>query len=163
MWREIAGIGGHFGDDMETQYNGNFLKYVKAFLMRSPNNGGQRISVDCLLLPNEASSSRIGLHSMELLVRGSHGNPHTSQAVAKAKGHLPQIDSNAPLLGTSPTLLTEHGKVELVPTRSLHFSILVSLVWEGTQQATKREIKKKSQKVRKCNFFPSIKNSLREH
>lgn len=39
--------------------------------MRSPNDRGHRISVDCLLLLNEASSSRIGLRSIELLVKGA--------------------------------------------------------------------------------------------
>lgn len=121
--------------------------------MRSPNDGVHRISVDCLLLLNEASSSRIGLHSIELLVKGVPWESSTTPAVAKAKGHPLQIDGNAPSLGTTPTLLIE-GKVELVSTRSLHPCILVSLVWEGTQQATKREIRKKSQKVRKCNFLP---------
>lgn len=47
--------------------------------MRSPNDRRHRISVDYLLLLNEASSSKIGLHSIELLVKGvpweSSNNP----------------------------------------------------------------------------------------
>lgn len=39
IWGETAGIEGHLRDDMEIKCNGNFLKYVKMILMRSPNNG----------------------------------------------------------------------------------------------------------------------------
>lgn len=35
--------------------------------------------------------------------------------------------------------LIEHGKIKLVPTRSLYPYILMSLVQEGILQATKRE------------------------
>lgn len=55
----------HLRDYMETQCNGNFLKYIEVMLMRSINNG--RTSTDNLLSPSKASNSGAGLHSIELL------------------------------------------------------------------------------------------------
>lgn len=40
MQGEAAETEGHLRKDMETQCSGNFLKYMEAILMRSPNNGG---------------------------------------------------------------------------------------------------------------------------
>jgi hypothetical protein len=74
-----------------------------------------------------------------MVTKGSHGNPKTTQAVAKTICCSPQIDSGAPLLKETPTQLTENGKVELVSTQNPHH-FLPSLVKEGTLQATKVEI-----------------------
>lgn len=68
------------------------------------------------LSPNEASSTGIGLHLIELLANGVHGNPPTTQAVTKTLGCSPQTVSTTPLLKTKPTQLTEHGDAELTPT-----------------------------------------------
>lgn len=40
---------------------------------------------DCLLMPGKATSGKIQLLSTELLVKGIHGNPQTTIAVAKTK------------------------------------------------------------------------------
>jgi hypothetical protein len=50
----------------------------------------------------------------------------------------PQTDSKALLLKSTPTQVTDHGEVELVPTLNLHSYILVSLVQEGILQTTKK-------------------------
>lgn len=58
-----------------------------------------------LLSTNEASNTKIGLHLTELLAKGSHGNPKTTQAVATPLGCSTQTDSKALLLKTTtPTL-----------------------------------------------------------
>jgi hypothetical protein len=63
--------GNHLNNDMETYCSGNFLQHTKVILMRSPNEGGgYRASIGHLLSPNEASSSRTGLHSIEFLAKG---------------------------------------------------------------------------------------------
>ena len=43
-------------------------------------------------------------------------NPQTAKAVAKAVGCFTQIDRKALMLKTILTQLTEHGKVEPMPT-----------------------------------------------
>ena len=63
-----------------------------------------------------------------------------NQAVAKTKG-CSQSPDKAPLLKITPTQLTEHGEVELVPTWSLHPYVLTSLVQEGTQLLPKEKHK----------------------
>ena len=70
----------------------------------------------------------------------SHENPHTTQAVNDTKGCSPKTETKVPLLNTTPTQLIEHGKLELVPTQSLHFYILAPLVLKDTQHAAKREL-----------------------
>lgn len=62
--RECGGTAeteGHLRDGVETQCSGNFLKYRKAILMRSPNNGWYGVQSCHLLSPNEAHRSRTKL------------------------------------------------------------------------------------------------------
>ena len=89
---------------------------MKAISMESPNNERDRILPGHLLLPNETSSTRIGLCLIELMAKRTSGESQTSWAVAKITGCSPQTDSKAPLLKITPTQLTEPGDVELVPT-----------------------------------------------
>lgn len=70
------------------------------------------------MVRNEASCTRIGLHLIPLLAKGSHGNPQTTWADDKAISCSSQTDSKTPLLKTTSTQLTEHGEVKLVPTES---------------------------------------------
>ena len=56
--------------------------------MKSPNNGEERT-------PNETSNNRNRLHLIDLLVKESHVNPQTRQAVAKAIVCSLQTDVNA--------------------------------------------------------------------
>jgi dihydrodipicolinate synthase/N-acetylneuraminate lyase len=51
---------------------------------------------------------------MEILQ--SHGNLETTQTIAKIIGCPPQTECRAPLVKATPTQLTEHAKVEVVPT-----------------------------------------------
>ena len=54
---ETVGMERYLRGDMETQYNGNFLKYMKTFLIRSPNNSGYGVPTGHPLLPNKVSST----------------------------------------------------------------------------------------------------------
>lgn len=76
---------------------------------------------------------------MELLAKGIPWKSPNIQADAKTKGCSPETDNRAPLPRTIPTQLTEHGETELVPTWSLLPCVLVTLVWEGSLKATKKE------------------------
>jgi hypothetical protein len=52
--------------------------------------------------------------------RWTHGNPQTNLDVENPESCSLQIDSEAPLLKTSPTQFMEHGDVDLVSTENLH-------------------------------------------
>ena len=59
------------------------------------------------------------MHSIELLAKGSHGNPQIAQAVATIMDYSLQTDCRVPLPRTQLTQLTEHAEVELEPTWTL--------------------------------------------
>lgn len=65
-----SGIEVHLRDGMKTYHTGNFLKYMKVNLRRSPINGGHGVPIGHLLSPNESSNSGTGFHSIELLAKG---------------------------------------------------------------------------------------------
>lgn len=69
MWGETAGIESHLRNGMRNFCSGNFINYMKAVLMKSPN-GGNGVPTGHLLSPNEASRTRTCLHSIELLAKG---------------------------------------------------------------------------------------------
>lgn len=98
--RLTEGTKGNLRNSMETQYSRNFLKYRNSILMEFPNNKGDRVPTGHLLSSKEASSTRTGLHPIELLTQRSCGNLHTTQVVAKTTGCS---NSRAPLLKKSPT------------------------------------------------------------
>jgi hypothetical protein len=52
MQGKLARIKGHLRGDMEIQYSGNFLNYMKANLMNSPY-GGERITIGQILSPSK--------------------------------------------------------------------------------------------------------------
>ena len=83
--------------------------------MESPNNRGDRVPTRHFLPPNEISRPGNGLHLIELLAKGTHGNLQITQAIAKTIGCFPQSDGKTLLLKTVSTYLTEHGDVKLVP------------------------------------------------
>lgn len=51
----------HFRGGIRTQCNGHILKYIKATLIKSPNNEGHRVPIRHHLPPNLSSSMRTGL------------------------------------------------------------------------------------------------------
>jgi hypothetical protein len=57
----------------------------------------------------------IGYIPLSCWPKGSHGNSQTTQAVVRTIGCSSQTDGKAPVLKITPTQLTEHGEVELVP------------------------------------------------
>lgn len=71
--------------------------------MESPNNGETMPQTRHLLPSNETSSVRSGLHLIELLAKGDHGNSKTAVAVAKTTGCSPQSDRKANLLKKTST------------------------------------------------------------
>jgi hypothetical protein len=83
--------------------------------MKLLNTRKDRAPTCCLLSPNKASSTRIGLHLIEYLTKGVLWEPPTTQAVAKTIGCFSQTDTESPLMKTVPTQFIEHGAVELVP------------------------------------------------
>lgn len=74
----------------------------------------------------------------------------TTQAVAQTIDCSPETDSKALLLKTAPTPLIENEDVWLVPTENLHPYALVSLVREGTLQATKSGMETPTQGQTHC-------------
>ena len=89
--------------------------------MESPNNGGDKAPARHLSPPNETSNTDNWLHLIGFWPKGTHGNPQTTQVIAKAIGCSPQTEYKYLLLNTAHILLNEH-EVELVPTKSLHHS-----------------------------------------
>lgn len=69
MWREAAGIKGYLREKIETSYFGTLLKYVQVILVKSPNNGGDKILTGYHLSPNEVPNTGTGLHSIEFLAK----------------------------------------------------------------------------------------------
>lgn len=104
---------------------------MKVILMRSPSN--RRYKIISCSQAGKASSGRTEQHSVECWLRGSYGNPQTPQAVANRKLITEPIAKDS-------THTTEHGEVKLVPTWTLYPYVLVSLVQEGTLQATERNV-----------------------
>ena len=80
----------------------NILKYMKAILIKSPNNEGNTVLTGHLLSPSKALSASTGLHAI----------PQTTQAVAKTIGCSSQTNCRNPLLKTTPAqLITGGGRV----------------------------------------------------
>ena len=84
--------------------------------MKLSNNRGDRTPTGHLLSPNEASSTRNGLHLIKFITKGYHGNPQITQAIAQVIKSFPQTDGKALLLETTSTQFTEHREVKLVPS-----------------------------------------------
>lgn len=81
IWGERCGWGKECGErqlelrdilegGMEIWCNGNFLKYMKAIRMKSPNSGGDRVPTGHLLSPKETSNTKTGLQPIDLWVKG---------------------------------------------------------------------------------------------
>lgn len=58
----------------------------------------------------------LGMGLIELLAKGSHGNPKTTQAVAKTIGCSPQNDGKVQFAKTIPKQLIDLEEVDLVHT-----------------------------------------------
>ena len=72
---ETARIGRHLRDSMRTQFS-VFLKYMKAILKKFPNDEGKGVPPSHVLTPNEASSSGIVLHLIQLLYKSTRRTPN---------------------------------------------------------------------------------------
>lgn len=69
-----------------------------------------------LLLPNEASNSRTGLHSIVLLAkRVPMEIPKITQAVVKTMNFSFKIDRDIPVPRITPRQVTQHDEVQLEP------------------------------------------------
>ena len=88
--------------------------------MKFPSNDRDKAPTGHLFSSNEASRAGLDYIQLKSWLKGSHGNPQTTQVDAITISCSPQTDSKDPLLKTSPVQLTEHGEGELMPTYSLH-------------------------------------------
>lgn len=79
--------------------------------MKSPNNVGDNALTRHLLSPNEASSSRNGLH-LSCWPKGPHRHHQTTQAMAKVMVFFPQTVGKVLLLKTAPVQFTGHREVK---------------------------------------------------
>lgn len=88
---------------------------------------GKTVPTGHLLSPNEASTTGIGLHPIELLTRVVLWKSSNSPDCWKIIGFSPQADSRVSLLKTTPTQLIEHGEVK----RCLHrnFTSTFQCLW----------------------------------
>jgi hypothetical protein len=68
--KETTRIEEHLRSSMETSFSVNLLKYIKAILMKTSNNGGDRVSAGHLLSTNKDFSIGTQLHTIELLAKG---------------------------------------------------------------------------------------------
>lgn len=126
---------GHLGYGNQKRWNLSGSMSMR--LMRPLSNGGYAISIGHLLQPVKSSSGGIGLLSVELLAKGYHGDPkQPNKAGTRTKGCSLRTGNGAPLLRIS----IECGEVNLVSARRIYPHALVSLLWEGTLQDTKREM-----------------------
>lgn len=89
---------------------------MKAIYMKLPNHKGDRTPTGNFSSLNKASNTRNELHLIGDVSHRNPWEPQTTQAVIKAIGCSPKTGTKALLLNTTPTQLTEHGEVEMVPT-----------------------------------------------
>jgi hypothetical protein len=77
----------------EIYYRRCVLKgHMRRILLQSPINRGKNATTRHLMPPRKTSNSRNRLRVAELLAKGPHGKPQTSQAIAKATSCSPQSD-----------------------------------------------------------------------
>ena len=77
--------------------------------------GETELQLDISCHPMKLPVLGIGYIQLSCWPKGSHGNSQTTQAVVRTIGCSSQTDGKAPVLKITPTQLTEHGEVELVP------------------------------------------------
>lgn len=102
------------------QYTGNFLNYMKVILIGCSNNGGDRIPAGHFLLPNESSSTKMALHSMQLLAKVVPQKFPSNPSCCKDNMLLSANFHHFPIAKTTPTQHTELVEVELVPICVFH-------------------------------------------
>ena len=84
-----------------------------------------------LLPSNETSSVRSGLHLIELLAKGDHGNSKTNQTIAKATICSPQLEGKALLLKTVLIYVIKRGEIETVSDSCPRYWKLLCLLSGG--------------------------------
>ena len=99
----------------------------------------------------------LGCIWLNILPRGFHGNPQTTQVVAKTKLTV------EPIAWTTSTEFIEHGVVNPMHTESHHLYGLVSLVWEGTLKDTERERWIPTQATKLLNYKLSCLQNMLGH
>ena len=98
--------------------------------MKVTNNRGHGVPIKQLLSPNVASSTRIGLHLIELLAKEISWEIQNNRGCCQYCSL--KSDNMALFLKTASIQLIEHGEVELVPIRTPQPYILVSLAQYST-------------------------------
>ena len=86
--------------------------------MEFPNDARDRAPTEYLSPQNEASSSGIWLHPVELLAKGlPETSPNNTSYIATTIiGFSPSTGSKNSLLKITPTQFIEHRGIKLVPT-----------------------------------------------
>ena len=82
---------------------GNVVQWKLPKLYKDNPNERYRVPTGHLLSPNEASSTRNGLHLIKFITKGYHGNPQITQAIAQVIKSFPQTDGKALLQETAHT------------------------------------------------------------
>jgi hypothetical protein len=76
----------HLRVDMETYCSGNFLKYMKAIIMRSPKSREYEFSIGHLRLPNRLPTAGLTCIQLRYWSKESHESLQTSQVISKTVG-----------------------------------------------------------------------------
>lgn len=92
MWGKLAKIEGHLRADLKTKCSENFISYIKAIIMKSPN----KMRACRLLSPKKTCGTGNGFHQIECRPKVFHEILH-HLAVAKTVSCPPQNDSEATL------------------------------------------------------------------
>lgn len=127
-------LGRHLICIMEIQNSENFLKSMKVVLKRIPSCRRYRVPTGHLFQPGKASRGELGCTQWSCWPSGSYGNNQTTQAVAKTKVALSEGTARPNCRGQHP-----HNSMNMVELESSSY-VLVSLVQEGSLQATEREM-----------------------
>lgn len=90
--------------------------WLSKILIYEYGNGENGTPVGPLLSSNEASSSKNGLHLVELLAEGTlWQSANTPTPLLRLLSYFPQTDNKALMLKTTPTQLLEHREDKLMP------------------------------------------------
>jgi hypothetical protein len=133
--------------------SGKYLKYLKAFLVRSLNNGVYWVPDGYLLSSNKVSGTWTRLHSIELFTKGalwkSPNNPGCCHDDRLFSINWQWCSIAADITHTTNWTLTSQVGAYMKPS-SLHSNVLVQ---EGILQATERKIWTPSQSQ---NLLPTF-------
>lgn len=141
MERDVK-IKGQLRDSKETRYYRKYINYIHGGDLNEIGKYWKDRVPNWFSLVTKSSSVGTGLYLIDLLYNGvpweSSNNQGCCQDNKQAALHRNGIKISYPK--TTPTQLTDQGKVELVLAQSLHSYILESSIHKDPSYTTKREI-----------------------